>query len=341
MLMTRNHKRKGTQEMTSTRKQRFCWSLTLALVMLGALFARAELDEDAFIVEGGEANAEIVIAEKPARTVRLAADDLQNYIQKMTGARLPIVTEPSGERIVKLFVGRSPRTDELGITTEGLKHGAYRLVSGNDWLVFIGDDTDFVPPEIWARRGGDANEYERAQKEWEAAAGGPWGIPANGRFMWKQRRRIPATVGLPDAAPRPGKSETFEMWTYDERGSYNAVVAFLRDLGVRWLMPGELGEIVPRMESIALPRIDQTVRPDFEIRAFSHNMNEWTYQLGARDPYRAGTEHGIGLLQRPEIFAAHPEWFAMYGGKRDIRQFCYASEGLFQEMLRCVRAQFD
>ncbi|MCA1808201.1 MAG: DUF4838 domain-containing protein, partial [Lentisphaerae bacterium] len=286
------------------------------------------------------ANAEIVIAEKPARTVRLAADDLQNYIQKMTDARLPIVTEPSGEGVVKLFVGRSLHTDKLGVTAEGLKHGAYRLVSGDDWLVFIGDDTDFVPPKIWSRRGGTAEEHEWAQQKWEEAAGGPWWIPAHARLMWKQRRRIPATIGLPDAAPSPG-NKRFEMWTYDERGSYNAVAAFLRDLGVRWLLPGELGEIVPRMKSIALPRIDRTVRPDFEIRAFSHNMGDWTYRLGARAPYRAWTVHGVSLLQRPEIFAAHPEWFAMYGGKRDIKQFCYSSEELFQEMTRCVRAQFD
>jgi hypothetical protein len=309
--------------------------IALVFTVFGSLANGAET----LIVKDGQANGEIVIAAQPARTVRLAAADLQAYVQKITGARLPIVTEPGG-KAVKLFVGRSPHTDRLGVTAEGLKYGAYRLVSGDDWLVFIGDDTDFIPPRIWMQSA-SADEHARVQKEWEAAAGGLWWRPGVALFMWKQRRRVPAEVGLPDGAPRPGKGQTFEMWTYDERGSYNAVAAFLQELGVRWLLPGDPGEIVPRMKSIALPRIDRTVRPDFEIRAFPLNMGEWTYRLGARFPFGSLTEHGMSLLQRQEIFEAHPEWFALYGGKRDIRQFCYSSEELFQEMLRCVRAQFD
>ena len=54
------------------------------------------LAADSFIVENGQPRAEIVIAEKPLRSVRIAADDLQTFVQKMSGARLPIVTEPSG-----------------------------------------------------------------------------------------------------------------------------------------------------------------------------------------------------------------------------------------------------
>ena len=69
--------------------------------------------------------------------------------------KLPIVTQPSGEKLVKLFVGRSEHTDRLKIDAGGLKHGAYRVVSGDDWLAFIGDDTDFTPIEPWARHNGE------------------------------------------------------------------------------------------------------------------------------------------------------------------------------------------
>ncbi len=85
-----------------------------------------------------------MIAENPERTVRIAAADLQEYVQKISGARLPIVTRP-GDGAVHLFVGRSIYTDQLGIGTEDLKFGAYRIASGNDWMVFIGDDTNFNP----------------------------------------------------------------------------------------------------------------------------------------------------------------------------------------------------
>ncbi len=215
-------------------------------------------------------------------------------------------------------------------------------------MVFIGDDTEFVPREPWPRHNGDIASG-KLQREWEAVSGGRWGAP--NWTMWKDRRRFPATVGLPDAAPEPRQRETFESWAYDERGSFNAVNFFLRKLGVRWLMPDELGEFYPSMKSIPLPKMDETVRPDFEIRQFSvHGPNEWSLwgmRLGVRYPYGMNTAHGMTLLNREEVFKAHPDWFAMYGGERrfvpgsSYNQFCYSNPELFQEMLRCVRAQFD
>lgn len=317
-----------------------------ALVVYGfVLLASALPAAEPFIVENGAPRAEIVIAEKPERSVRLAAADLQEYVRKMTRAHLPIVTEPSGTA-VKLFVGRSPYTDKLGITAEGLKYGAYRLVSGDDWLVFLGDDTDFVPREPFPRSNGDLT---RVREAWESAVGASWRLPNPG--MWKDREKVSAAVGLPDAASRPGKSDYFESWAYDEHGSYNAVSAFLQKLGVRWLMPGELGEFVPKNKSIALPRLDETVHPDFEIRNFSvHGPAEWTrwsMRLGTRHPYGLMTAHGMSRLGTPEIYEAHPDWFAMYGGKRRFdpndnnNHFCYLNEGLLEETVRCVRAQFD
>jgi len=139
--------------------------------------------------------------------------------------------------------------------------------------------------------------------------------------------------------------------TSSRYGPSNAVSAFLQNLGVRWLMPGELGEIVPPADSIALPKIDETVRPDFDIRQFSfHGPREWTQwgmRLGVRYPYGMHTAHGMSRLGRQKIFDAHPEWFAMYGGKRQFdpnetnNHFCYSNDGLFHETVRCVRAQFD
>jgi hypothetical protein len=299
-----------------------------------------------YIAENGQAGAEIVIAEKPARTVRLAAADLQTSIEKISGAHLPIVTEPSG-KAVKLFVGRSTHTDRLGITAEGLKYGAYRLVSGEDWLAFIGDDTEFVPREPWPRSNRDIASGD-LQRAWETASGGPWRVPNT--HMWKDREKVPASVGLPDAAPRPARNESFEIWAYDEQGSFNAVSAYLQKLGVRWLMPGELGEFVPELKSIALPKLDETVHPDFEIRQFSiHGPSDWTrwgMRLGVRYPYGMNTAHGMSRLSTPQIFEAHPDWFAMYGGARrfvpgENNHFCYSNEGLLQETVRCVRAQFD
>ena len=166
---------------------------------------------------------------------------------------------------------------------------------------------------------------------------------------------MPGDIGRPDAAPS-GKIEPLESWGFDERGSFNAVRGFLHSLGVRWYLPGELGEVVPTLKSIPLPKIDETVRPDFAAAAVStsasaptgSNTALWAMRLGTRDPLDIQIAHGMApMTDRDAIFAAHPEWFALYGGKRHYQpgysknQLCYSNEELFQETVRYVRAQFD
>jgi hypothetical protein len=316
-------------------------------LLLGLALTSSAVRAQSFIVQDGQPRAEIVISAMPQRSVRIAAEDLRVSIEKISGARLPIVTQPTG-RAVKLLVGRSPHTDALGITAEGLKFGAYRIVSGPDWLVFIGDDTDFTPVEPWARNNGEIASG-KLQKAWEKASGGIWRVP--NATMYKDHNKLPAATGLPDDSPAPGRNDSFWHWTYDEQGSYNAVSRFLHDLGVRWLMPGEIGEFLPALRSIRLPQIDDTVRPDFELRQFSVHgpaeMTRWGMRLGLRYVYNPTYAHGISCLERQEFFDVHPEWFAQYGDARRFdpegrgTHFCYSNPGLFEEVLRYVRAQFD
>ena len=137
------------------------------------IFTTASFAASPVLVENGQPRAEIVIAEHPLRTVRLAAQELQDDIQKISGAHLPIVTKPSGQA-VKIFVGRSPHTDALKVTAEGLHDGAYRIASGDDWLALIGEDTEFTPLPPFARNNGD---IPRAQAEWEKLTNSQWGLP--------------------------------------------------------------------------------------------------------------------------------------------------------------------
>ena len=60
-----------------------------------AIFAMTGISYgEPFIVENGKPNAEIVIAENAKRMVALGALELRYYLEKMTGAKLPIVTKP-------------------------------------------------------------------------------------------------------------------------------------------------------------------------------------------------------------------------------------------------------
>lgn len=313
-------------------------------LFMAAAFASAGLASlahaQSFIVENGQSRAEIVIAQDCPRSTRLAAADLQAYVEKISGAKLPISHQPGDG--VSIYVGQSEPAKKLGITAEGLEHGAYRIASGDNWLALIGDDTDFVPKEPWARN--NSQRGAQLQAQWEKASGLPYGVPNGG--MYKNRQPMPVDLAR-------GKDEY--LWGYDERGSYNAVCGFLRNLGVRWYLPGDLGEVVPSMKTIPLPTIDETVKPDFEFRQFNvrfgtadDEVMKWSMRLGIRNPYGLMIAHGMHTMTAPDVLKEkHPDWFALYGGKRDtqtgkrLNHLCYSNEELFEATVKWARAQFD
>lgn len=292
---------------------------------------------NSFLVEDGQPRAEIVISESPPRAVKLAAEELQAYIERISGAKLPITAQPGTEAAARVYVGRSPHTDARKITDEGLQHGAFRMVSGEGWLALVGHDSDFLPREPYARSVGDR---DRMMKEWDALTGATWGNPVGARLCTKYNREI-------------------GIWTADRRGSLNAVYEFLRMLGVRWYMPGDLGEVVPKKTTIKLPEVDRVVRPDFPLRwcnfasfgisgSVAKAETLWSLRLGLNhgDEIIGHGEPGHGIrsvTSREETQRAHPEYYALWDGKRMTAENkpCLSSEGLFQENVRYVRAMFD
>ncbi|MBI2478922.1 MAG: DUF4838 domain-containing protein [Planctomycetia bacterium] len=275
----------------------------------------------------------------------MAAHEFRETIEKISGARLPIVTAPSG-KAAKVFIGASPHNP---VTVDGLQHGAYRIASGPDWLALVGDDTDFEPLPPFARSNSD---IPRAQAEWEQIVGAPYGMPRTG--LYKNRLRLPGEIGKPDGAITE-KDETFELWGLDERGSYNAVCGLLHQFGARWYLPGELGEVLPALKTIKVPRVDETVRPDFALRQFNFRFSivgaetaRWVMRLGLRNDERLQIAHGLSTMtNRQAVFDAHPDWFAIYGGKPDFKpgdskcQLCYSNDELFRETVRWARAMLD
>lgn len=118
------------------------------------LFAQG-IEAAPWLVERGQAQAEIVVAEEPTRSARLGATELQTYLQKISGAKLDIVTSPTDANPIKIYVGESEASRQAGVTPEGLERDAFRIVSGPDWLALVGNDLDFQPREPWARNHND------------------------------------------------------------------------------------------------------------------------------------------------------------------------------------------
>ena len=301
------------------------------LLLLTAICARAATAATPNIVADGQPNAEIITAEQPKRAARLAATELQAYIEKISGAQLPIVTAPTDSASVKIYVGESEHAAKAGVTAEGLQHGAYRIVSGDDWLALIGYDEDFQPVEPWARHNSDW-EKGGVREAWIELAGNYWRNPV-ARKSYR------------------GYNKTLDLWKGDKKGSLNAVYGYLRSLGVRWYMPGELGEIVPTRDTIALPDVNKTVRPDVDVRTTifdRYGVDEkhilWALRLGVNT---AGTlmHHGIRYVtEHPKQYEIHPEYYALTNGRRQghkTANACLSSLGLFRQNVAFVRTIFD
>ena len=310
----------------------------LLLVPLFSLHAA-----DTRLVENGQPRAQIVIAaENRPRMVTLAALELQHHIQTMSGARLPIVTSPDASLPVKIYVGKSPATEQLGVTDQDLKFGAFRMVSGPDWLVLLGNDFDFTPPAYMAKKQGD--------KKADMASG----------FPFKSDTVLEANYGKGAAELWLTGGNTTRGFEYeDENGSLNAVCEFLRGLGARWYMPGKLGEVVPERKTIGLAAVKKTVVPDTHFRSwmwnnysrFSFDDVLWARRIGINSPYQklgfAGGAHGLTHVHSGAAMKqAHPEYYALLGGKRDTEHRghgtpCFTSEGLIQETVNYCRFMFD
>ncbi len=307
------------------------WTVCIALwfsVLLPQLAPTALATDATWLVKDGRANCRIVIAENPPRLVTLAANELQLYVEKISGAKLEIGTAPDANLPLSIFIGQSPYTDAMGITAEGLNFGAFRMVSTKDGLVLIGHDEDYVPIEPFSHRHGDR---ERAQAEWEEISG-----IASRNPMGTVFRNFHRPSGI---------------WAKDEGGSLQAVYQFLRDLGVRWYMPGELGEVVPQARSIALPEVNETVIPDVTFRDlrlgnvphFPWDDFVWYWRLGLNSEDLGGAHGMRGLMSNDEWQQNKPEFYALYGGERinHTTHACFSNEELLQITIDYVRTVFD
>jgi len=124
-----------------------------------------------------------------------------------------------------------------------------------------------------------------------------------------------------------GKPTDFQT----ETGTLFAVYTFLeRFLGVRWVSPGEGGEVVREQETVALPgNIDITEEPDFAIRNIKYcfaksipgetleEFDLWKKRNKMGYVPKVAFGHSYSNHMKGNFhFEAHPEYFALVAGKR-------------------------
>jgi len=231
------------------------------------------------LVNDGQPRAMIIIAKNPTDNAKVAADEFQRYIEKISGAKLPIITDDTPISIAGLYVpsficiGASAATEKIkglkipsGIS-KNIKEEGYVIYGKDDTLVLAGNDT---PPYY---------------------------------------------------------------------GTRYAVYDLLNRLGVRWFLPGDYGEVVPKMATITVDEMKVTERPDFAVRTFwTHSKDNMgpereLWQIRNRLNPRSSTWLGMpgdgsvsGYMPKDKL-KDYPEWFALQNdGSRNPNMPCMTDD---------------
>ncbi|MCM8803791.1 MAG: DUF4838 domain-containing protein [Candidatus Omnitrophica bacterium] len=188
------------------------------------------------IVREGKPVARIVLSSNPTKSAQIAAEELNYYIEKITGTKLPVVTDVSRPiKGDKILIGESQLTKILGLENKSFEPQQYIIKTYGNILVLMGYDEE---------------EYGL--------------IDYNGTGLWHG-----FTIYY-DWSLKPEISKKI--------GTIYAVDEFLqRYCGVRWYMPGEIGEVCPKNKNIIVKDINLELKPWTTYR--------WIGPLGFTKPF--------------------------------------------------------
>ena len=281
---------------------------------------------------------EIVVGNDASSLVQLAASELQYYLNKIYDTKVRISTKLSGGSQFVYYIGHNGLTDVLGdLDTGGLQDGAFLLHGTDSLLVLLGDDKEFIPREPCALF---PAQVEAKADLWDAMTGHDWVSPYHSIYRHYNR--------------------DLDLWEFDHDGTLQAVYTYLRLLGVRWYLPGSIGEVLPKEKIDPRIVIDTILKPHFPVRNHYHYFNNFfmaTKQeilFRYRQGLNSGSNmlgygppgHGIdNILHSKKLKNEHPEYYAEYNGRRvtdGSRMFpCLSAQGLVDEAVLYLQSVFE
>lgn len=203
--------------------------LVLACLPLACPSATAE---EFYLVKDGAPQGRILLPRAFGKATLLGAHELADYVEKMTGARLPIDLGKPHHRVPGTYVVLEPKIDPTK----------------------------------------------------EVSADGTEDI-----FTIQQRRNALTITGNSDAATLYG------------------VYQYLHELGVRWYMPGEIGENVPKLKDLKIGSRSKIYKPSFRTREIDYSgYNETHFHPKAQA--RQHREWDLWLLRNKVHFVRSIHW---------------------------------
>jgi len=119
---------------------------------------KGQIAVDVSLVKDGKPVASIVIGKETSRSAQFAAAELQYHIEKITGAKLPIVSDAEAVKGTRILVGASKATQALCWRNGDFKSQEYLIRFLPDTLILMGKDMedpgrmDYAAGQTWPSR---------------------------------------------------------------------------------------------------------------------------------------------------------------------------------------------
>lgn len=231
------------------------------------------------IAANGRPRAQIVVPAEATYLERFAASELQTYLERMSGARLPVGAEnekaPAGYRF---FIGATRKALQAGVKPDAQTMG----------------------------------------RDGFALRSVPGGL---------------VIVGRSDLGTLFGVYELLERY-----------------FDVRWFMPGDIGEHIPKAATLRMGTVNITFKPSFAFRWVG--TGEWALHQRMNVRITAGgRDVGVKwqwhfhtfskLIPTDKYYDEHPEYFALVNGKRVPKQLCTSNPDVVREVAENLIAVLD
>ena len=304
------------------RNVRFIVAFSLAALAEGGCTLTASASGSLLLVEDGRPNATIVLAAKPRAAAQLAAFELQHYIQKVSGAELPIAREPATVQGNRILVGHSKATEKLGYLNEDFAEQEYAIMTFPKALLLMGHDEEEFSDV----------RYEDSRSLYKAASGPIGTCYAVHAFLEK-------ALGVRWYYPNEELGEVIPAST--TVAVKDLVIRRRPDMPVRSIYP-----LYINTERLYFTEWDQ---PRKFQSSWVNTRTSLLYWIRNRfwGGTRHSTNHSFDYLDKA-FGEDHPEWFSTksYDKMRQVDyqmavQPCLTNPGLFEAVLQTARDYFD
>jgi hypothetical protein len=268
------------------------------------------------LVKDGRVVSEIVIASDAIQAVRLAAQDLQEHLKRMSGAELPIVEAPSPGVPSRVYVGESEFARKLGFKPARFTTSGLEILAEKTHVILVGPDKQRDPCPYGQT--GEDSVYLGGSAILGKVAAKPEGFPSPGLKKWQEYCGYKFTTQHLDDH-LGGLNRSLRIHSNDDTGTWYAVAELLEQLGVRWYMPYEDGTIIPEKSTV-------TVAERHLVKEAKFARREWCFYGAMRSDgegiawlkrLKAGNYNTIlynhttyAIYSSLEQQQLHPEWLA-------------------------------